>query len=526
MGQDKTPQPKLLKTRQQAPGQSSLLRELRGSFRFALRRNKKPGLLALLTAILFLSLITLFLSLVAFQLDPIFIITLFVFGILCVWVGSMLEYILHPERLAYRQAIETCNRVVKEITDQDLLLDRITHILYATLEAEVVSLWRYRADSKSLSLLRVQGPMITSDLAELPFDITIPEVLGTRSLAALPASALRRGLAEGGVRFVAALSQGEELIGLIGLGNTRSGARYSTETLHWLEVMTGQLALIVKNAWLVTDLEETLNKLQMAYRRTIDAQEEERRSLATEIHDDILGRLTTMALTLRNSQKYLETNPVQVQEWLKALEKESQELNRRLREITQGLHPSVLADLGLVSALRSYMDSLARQSLPASAPSCITLTTEGFNGDRITDPKLERDLYYVTRQALDNAITHAQAEQVFIHLGWRNQTISVTVQDTGQGMRDAPEALMGLQGHLGLLSMNERVHAWKGQLTFNTKITKGTIVHIRVPVAQTSCAPTHLQAFNHYLRTTHSAKTAAPPSPWDSGPLQPLNSAY
>ena len=132
--------------------------------------------------------------------------------------------------------------------------------------------------------------------------------------------------------------------------DSRTGSPYSAETLHWLEGMTGQLALIVKNAWLVSDLEETLNKLQLAYRRTIDAQEEERRSLATEIHDDILGRLTTMALTLRNSQKSLESQPAQVQTWLKGLEKETQELNRRLREITQGLHPSVLADLGFRAA--------------------------------------------------------------------------------------------------------------------------------------------------------------------------------
>jgi two-component system sensor histidine kinase DegS len=219
-----------------------------------------------------------------------------------------------------------------------------------------------------------------------------------------------------------------------------------------------------------------------------------------------------MALTLRSSQKYLGHNPTQVQDWLKGLEKESQELNRRLREITQGLHPSVLADLGLVSALRSYMDSLARQPLPTSAPSCVTLTTEGFDGDRITDPKLERDLYYVTRQALDNAIAHAQAEQVFIHLGWRDQMISITVQDTGQGMSDAPEALMGLQGHLGLLSMNERVQAWQGQLTFNTERHKGTSVHIRVPIDQASRVPTHLQAFNHYLRlATVAERSVAKP---------------
>jgi signal transduction histidine kinase len=260
------------------------------------------------------------------------------------------------------------------------------------------------------------------------------------------------------------------------------------------------LALAVKTARLISDLEETLDKLQLAYRRTIDAQEEERRNQAVELHDDILSRLTTMGMTLSNSQRQLQTDPAQVQVWLEMLGQEIRYLNNRLREITQGLHPAILTDLGLIAALQAYMDSLSRHALPSSTPCIIDLTAQGFNGTRIHDPKLERDLYYITRQALDNALKHAQAEQILIHLRWRDDAITVTVQDTGIGLKTRPELLMGQQGHLGLLSLHERVLAWRGRLNFQTGPGQGTTVYARLPVSQRSANPTHLQAFTHYLR--------------------------
>ena len=151
--------------------------------------------------------------------------------------------------------------------------------------------------------------------------------------------------------------------------------------------------------------------------------------------------------------------------WLEGLEKETTNVNQRLREITQGLHPTVLTNLGLISAIQAYLDTIVRQPLSASAPRVITLTAQGFSADRIPDLRLERDLYHITRQALDNAVAHAQADQVFIHVRWSSDAVSVTVQDTGRGMQDTPERLMGQRGHLGLLSMNERVRAWGGRLT-------------------------------------------------------------
>jgi signal transduction histidine kinase len=490
-------------------------------FILARHRRHVSGVVVLLLTTLLALFITFIPPLFAFQLNNSFIFgftlgALLIFAPLRAWLESRLERILHPERLAYQQIVEEYGQVMREMSDLEEILQYVAQTLYETSGAESVSVWLYHAEDQILLLSCFRGTIAADGLAELPVDIEPSRLYGTQRVSTVPESALRQGLMALGVRVITSMSLRDELIGVIGLGGHRfqgvpppavgpggqaslRGKGHSDETLRLLDLMAGQSALAVKNACLIADLEATLNKLQLAYRRTIDAQEEERRSLAAELHDDILGRLTTMVLTLRNSRNCLVTDPDQVGCWLETLEKETQNVNRRLREITQGLHPSVLTDLGLISALRAYLDSLAKQPLLPSAPRAVTLTAQGFGDDRITDQKLEHDLYHITRQALDNAVMHAHAEQVFIHLRWGEDTVGVTVQDMGCGMKDASEVLMGQNGHLGLLSMNERVRAWGGRLTIHSVPDQGTTVRARLPIAQPSGTPTHLQAFTQHL---------------------------
>ncbi len=474
-----------------------------GLLRFALSGHEigRVGIILLLLILLLLLPLALVMALTNFQ-GPVWLTWLdwLAFGMWCVWVGSKLEYLLQPERLAYQQALAACTQIVQEVSDQDVLLDRLTQLLFQNLGLASISVWRYRVEEKVVELVRFQGVAETKALTRLPLDLEVRYLHGTWPVTLLPESAFRQGLMIGGIQVVASLSVGDELVGLMAFGHSRWGNRYSPEALRWLRLIAGQLALAVKSAYLLSDLTEALSKLQLAYRRTIDAEDEERRRLAVELHDDILSRLTTMTLALRHGQKQLAANPEQVRACLETVENETQTLNRRLREITQGLHPSVLVDLGLISALQAYMDSLVKKSLPASAPALITLTAQGFNSDRLAEPNLERDLYFITRQALDNAIEHAQADQVFIHLRWREDSISVTIQDNGCGMKEPPEKLVGQNGRLGLLSMNERVLTWQGRLTFHTAPGRGTTVYVRLPINQPSRHPAHLQAFSQLLR--------------------------
>jgi signal transduction histidine kinase len=419
------------------------------------------------------------------------------FGLYGGWLCWRLCDIVWPDRRLYRQLVETYSQIIRSVPDQELLLDRLAHTLYRRLGLSHLSVWRYQAEDDGLVLARLVGRQSPAAPAELPLDCGTGPLTGVQSVSSLPASACRQGLAANGVAVVASLTLAGELVGLVGLGGGQLKNRPSREAERWLAVMAGEIALAIKSAYLVKDLQSALVNLKLAYRRTIDAQDEERRRLAVELHDDILSRLTTLGLTLHRNQPGLDA-PAR----LELPEQEIQAINRRLREITQGLHPSVLADLGLIAALQAELDSLARRGLPASAPESVTLTAQGFNGSRLAEPNLERDLYYITRQALDNAVHHARARQVFIHLRWREDLVSVTVRDTGQGMKAAPEQLMGQNGRLGLLSMNERALSWHGRLTFHTAPGQGTIVQARLPVNRPSPHPDHLQAFTRVLRPT------------------------
>lgn len=416
-------------------------------------------------------------------------------------IDGLLERQLNPERLAYQRVMEACNQVIRHAPDRDRLLDYIAQMVHKTLGAETVLVWRYDFEDSNLALSCWAGGDIDSDLAAmLPVDVsldTLPRRQSTCAVTALPESALKQGLLALGVQSLTFMELQGEIIGVIGVRLSRP----DRDTFRLLDLMAGQSALAVKNASLITDLEDTLSKLQLAYRRTIDAQDEERRSLAVELHDDILGRLTTMTLALRNSRDLVLDDPAQVQEWLGMLAQETQAVNQRLREITQGLHPSVLTDLGLLSALQAHMDARARQPRDddAQPKTVVTLTAQGFNGGRIKDQKLERDLYFVARQAVDNALNHAEAAQIYVHLRWHTNKVSLTVQDNGRGMKQAPEVLMGQNGRLGLLSMHERVLAWQGQLHFDTAPNHGTTIRANFPIEQPTTSPAELQAFTQYV---------------------------
>ncbi len=423
---------------------------------------------------------------------------------LAAWLYPLLEpvlgRVLPPRQLVYRHWLDTYSQTASQIPNLKALLTYLTQILCGPLRFNRAVIWLYQSEDNLLSLACFEGDIAAANLADLPLDVDLNQLQGIGAVAALPESAMRQGLLALNLTTTLALNWGSELVGLIGLGDDRRSRPPGGEMGDLLPAMAGQLALVIKNAYLVARLDEAQGQLQQAYRRNLDAQEEERRNLAVELHDDILSRLTTMGMTIGDSQRFLTVDPAKVQGWLGVLAQETHYLNCRLREITQGLHPAVLADLGLIAALQAYMDSLTQHGLPASSPCTIDLTAQGFNSARLPNQKLERDLYYLTRQALDNALKHSQAEHIYLHLGWRNDVITVTVQDTGVGLKATPERLMGQQGHLGLLSMQERALAWQGRLSFQTGPGQGTTIYARLPINQPSPNPTHLQAFSHYLQ--------------------------
>ena len=457
------------------------------------------GLLVILFALLIAYALPLFVfPLNATSLLPFALAVLGVFAASCYWLAQIFDPVLHPERGAYPQFAERCQALTHQpARDARVFFQLAGEMCFATLNPASVAVWRFDGESNVLRPAYFTGTRPPVTLDDLPVDLDLTRIPRSREVETLPESALRYSWMNQSVHTVCPLLWGEELIGAIGLGIPRYSSSYSRAALQWLDWLASQVALAVKNVYLADEMEETRTRLQMAYRQTIEVQEEERRSLAAELHDDILSRLTAMSLTLRNCRRRIGDGDQQLEAWLGNLEQETNTIVQRLREITQGLHPTVLSNLGLIAAVQAYLDHIARRPSPNAC--VISLTAQGFGGDRLPDARIERDLYHITRQALDNALTHAHADHIFVHFRWSFDTVSVTVRDTGRGMAEPPERLIGKDGHLGLISMHERARAWGGRLMLESQPGHGTTVRVAIPIHQPSRSPAHLEAYVHYL---------------------------
>ena len=457
------------------------------------------ALLVMLFALLLVyALPSLLSSLNAALLLPFVLVILSVFAASCYWLVRALGPLLHPEQQAYPRFAERYAALRHDPgCDARAFFRLIGEMCFTTLNPVNVAVWRFDGESNVLRPVFFTGARPPVTLDDVPLDVDLSSTSQVRAVETLPESALRYSWMSQGVHLVCPLLWDKELLGAIGLGVPRYGASYTKAALQWLEWLAAQVALAIKNVYLVEEMEETRTRLQLAYRQTIEVQEEERRSLAAELHDDILSRLTAMSLTLRNCRKRIADSDRQVEDWLGNLEQEINTIVQRLREITQGLHPTVLSNLGLIAAIQAYLDHVARR--PSHNACVVSLTAQGFGGDRLPDARLERDLYHITRQALDNALVHAHAAHVFVHFRWSSDAVSVTVRDTGQGMPEPLERLMGKDGHLGLLSMYERARAWGGRLILESQPGAGTTVRVSIPVGQPSRSPAHLEAYVHYL---------------------------
>jgi len=217
----------------------------------------------------------------------------------------------------------------------------------------------------------------------------------------------------------------------------------------------------------VADLEERKHALAALSGRLLRVQEEERRRLALELHDDPLQRAILLARQLER-----DPNDAQFRQWRQEVE----EIVAALRATCMGLRPPTLDDLGLAGGLEWLTSSVSARSDLA-----VSLTEETDDGAPFPwlDPDLEGALYRVAQEALNNCLKHAEASQVAVRLRRRDREIQLWVTDDGRGI---PSSFDGQRQsiHLGILGMQEQLRPWGGTVTVEPGPVGGTIVRAQV----------------------------------------------
>jgi PAS domain S-box-containing protein len=222
----------------------------------------------------------------------------------------------------------------------------------------------------------------------------------------------------------------------------------------------------------ITERKLAQDALQMFSRQLIEAQEDERRRISRELHDQIGQILTAVKMNLYTVQQVCKTSEAGscVKDNIEAVD----EALRLVRDLSVDLRPPMLDDLGLVTALQWYVDRyLRRTGLSGEVIIDLRDHNERFSRER------ETACFRIAQEALSNIARHAQASQIQVQLAKDGNVLLLIVKDDGVGFD--LESLRK-RATLGLVSMQERAHAAGGAIEIDSARSRGTEVRFTLPL--------------------------------------------
>lgn len=200
---------------------------------------------------------------------------------------------------------------------------------------------------------------------------------------------------------------------------------------------------------------------------------EERHRLARDLHDSVTQSLFSMSLLAQSLPALLHVAPEEATHSLDELRRLSKEALAEMRALLSQLRPVALEEDGLVDALTKHVLALQRRDGPTLVFTC-------NNCDERLPLAVEETLFRVATEAISNALKHAHATHVAVHVEQKAAIVTLTVRDDGTGFN--PAARHGEPGHLGLAGMRERVARSGGTLTIQSAVGAGTTVGVRVAI--------------------------------------------
>lgn len=222
-------------------------------------------------------------------------------------------------------------------------------------------------------------------------------------------------------------------------------------------------------------LERNEEQLHTLTGRILTAQEEERRRIAQDLHDDVNQRLALLMLELQSIDRRLDPLSTEVQEAVRNVLKGLEELSDDVRYMAYRFHPSILDDLGLKAALQRLLDDF-------SGRAGVKALFVHQPLDHTLDKTAATALYRVVQECLSNIARHAKATRVEVEVTVEEEGVAVMVRDDGTGFDQM--AISRTAGGLGLLNMRERLLAVQGSCEVESEPGKGTTVSMYVPLVR------------------------------------------
>lgn len=237
-----------------------------------------------------------------------------------------------------------------------------------------------------------------------------------------------------------------------------------------IDALNAAAGLVLDNQRLTAELEQRLAEVRASRARLVAAGDEERRRLERDLHDGAQQRLVSVVLLVRMAgRRYGGSLPPEVRALLSGTVDELQTAITELRELARGIRPAILTEAGLVAAVRSLADRV---------PMAVALSVGEV--PRL-DSAVEATAYFVTSEALTNALKHARTESVDVRIEVEGTELRVSVTDRGVGGAD-------VDGGTGLAGLRDRVQALGGELDVASGVG-GTTVSAVIPLGEAPGTP-------------------------------------
>ena len=306
-----------------------------------------------------------------------------------------------------------------------------------------------RGEGVAGEVMSTGRPVIVGDYQTYPSAIPAFAEAGLTSIVAVP------------------IVSGDRVFGALSLVSTNRVKHFSDSDVAILTSIGRQAGIAIENARLY-------DRMRFYARQITRAQEDERRRIARELHDETVQMLVALSRRLESLATLPEPLPEAAVERLAALQKLIGTTLQGVRHFIQDLRPPTLDHLGLVATLEGLTGDLTDDGIEAG----LTVTGEV----RRLQPEEELVLFRVVQEALSNVRRHSKASHALVQIRFHPNSVRVTVQDDGIGF-DAPAQMDDLvsTGKLGLTGMQERARMLGGTLVVQSDSDEGTAIAIEVP---------------------------------------------
>jgi len=370
--------------------------------------------------------------------------------------------------------------------DPDLILDTALQRFGEAVELPYCDVWRLEGDRLEVISQRTPDQMAASNQPRtlpvhsipalwdkvkrgerVPFAVTAERgPVGQLDHEVLLAPGLKSGM-------IFPLRDNQDELGLVVYGVAEPNAGWDGRMLDRLGMFSDLLSQFITRNHALQALANSRAEARRLAGNLLTAQEDERRRISREIHDDICQRLVAAGMQVRNVEQRID-EPKAALSSLGRLSDSLIDLSRDVQHLARKLHPAILDELGLADAIRSECNRLAEAGYLQVEFRCLPLPAT-------IDKRAALCLYRILQESLWNVVKHADTKHAQVRLSSDAEALYLEVTDHGRGFQAKK---FNPNAGLGIVSFRERVRLLGGSIEISSAPTQGTKILVMLPISE------------------------------------------